>query len=144
MEKPEIVRHSPERLHVVEYLLLGEVRYGPAYFSIRLDGRILADVVVGEEGLWLNDALYAAQEWLTTEERFGPNTRVLLIDAARRVSSKFRVLEHGFVDSFGIQDGLIRYKKRKYSTRGESVIEAEVELKDIQNWTPIEFSQSSS
>ncbi|HRH39282.1 MAG TPA: hypothetical protein PK760_13110 [Flavobacteriales bacterium] len=128
----------------MEYVLLGEIRFGPAYYAVHLDGARVADVVVGEEGLWLSDTLYAAQEWLATEERFGPNTRLLLFDADRMVSSKFKVLEQGFVGSIEFHDGVIRYKKRKYGLGGETLTQAEVELKDIQNWTPIEFSPPSA
>ncbi|MFZ1694961.1 MAG: hypothetical protein WAT74_17325 [Flavobacteriales bacterium] len=139
METPEIVRHSPERRHVVEYLFRGEIRFGPAYFSIRLDGRSVADIVVGEEGHWLSDSLYAAQEWLTTEERLGPNTRLLLIDASKGVVSKFKVVEGGFVGSFELLASVVRYRKRWHSGRGVSVTEAAVNIGDIRNWTPIEF-----
>jgi hypothetical protein len=141
METPAIIRHGPDRRHIIEYLLLGEIRYGPAYYSLRLDRRIVADLVVGKEGLWLNDSLYAAQEWLTTEERLGPNTRLLLIDTSNSVVSKFKVVEGGFVNSFELIDRVIRYRKRWHGNHGESVTEAEVRVEEIRNWTPIDFSE---
>ena len=66
---------------VLEYE--GEVRFGPSYCRLELNGKPLSGRIFGEVLCWSDDSRYLAlQEWLSTDYGKGPVTRVLLIALA--------------------------------------------------------------
>lgn len=80
----ELTYPSPDGKREARLVIAGEIRFGPQYFSLILDGKKLPERSFGEGLLWSPDSRYlAVQEWMTTEESDGPITRALVIDAAR-------------------------------------------------------------
>ncbi|WP_240355714.1 hypothetical protein [Pectobacterium polaris] len=72
---------SFDRQHTAMLIYAGEIRFGPPYFSLSIDGKALDDRVFGKDMLWSPDSRYlAVQEWLSTAERDGPQTALLCID----------------------------------------------------------------
>ncbi|MEQ9891907.1 hypothetical protein [Pectobacterium aroidearum] len=72
---------SFDRQHTAMLIYAGEIRFGPPYFSLSIDGNALEGRVFGKELLWSPDSRYlAVQEWLSTAERDGPQTALLCID----------------------------------------------------------------
>jgi hypothetical protein len=77
---------SPDGGHTAEFLWAGEVRFGPAYYLVKLDGRLLRKYLFGrryfgEASLWSADSRYLAlSEWRTLSEARGPDTQLVVID----------------------------------------------------------------
>lgn len=124
---------SPDQKHKAQLNLEGEIRFGPPFFKLVIDGIELSGRIFGAPLCWSDDSRYlAAQEWLTTDYQKGPITRVLLIDLEQGRVSEFKIVEKGFVEDFRFHGGTFMYLKNFQGTgRG---IETEVDISDIHNW----------
>jgi len=132
----EIDSTSPNGRHKARLYYKGEIRFGPAYFRLELDGKILSFRLFGEILCWSPDSRYlAAQEWLTTDEQVGPHTRVLLIDSEKNRYSEFEVVENGFAENFQFVGDTFVYRKHYYGN--DQVTDAEVDVTRIMNWKKI-------
>lgn len=57
---------SPDSQHNASFFYGGDIRYGPSYFSLLLDGRSFGQRIFGDVYLWSpSSTLFAVQEWLT-------------------------------------------------------------------------------
>lgn len=129
---------SPDGKHYVLLKFEGEIRYGPTYNTVHVDGVQLAEVIAGDEVHWLSKELVAIQEWMTTAERFGPNTCLLLIDVTKGMFHRAPVFQKGFVSGFKLVDDEIRYQKTRFGWSGQKEIEEVVlGLADIRDWKPL-------
>lgn len=73
---------SPDRTLCIERIYAGEMPFGPPYFRLRINGQDIPNFIVGHPLVWSdNSAVFATQEWLTTDQKKAPATRVALIDA---------------------------------------------------------------
>lgn len=118
--------------HTIDLVDKGEIRFGPAYFDLLIDNSWIHDRTFGKNIWTLDDYLLGAEEWLTTSERSGPLTRLVIFDIQRmRCSTMQRI--HGFVESVRIDSTKLIYVRKELS-RSEEV---EVNLAKISNWTPI-------
>lgn len=127
---------SPNGIHSVEKIPEGEIRFGPEYFRLRIDGRNLPDKIFGHPMAWSNDSRFlAVQEWLTTDYQKGPITRAVLIDVTSWSIAEFKTVEKGFAESFVITESSFFYLKRFPSK--ENQIEAKIEFQAIKNWVSI-------
>jgi hypothetical protein len=127
---------SPNGKHKANLIYAGEMRFGPPYFRLEIDGEPVPNRIFGDRLCWSGDSRYlATEEWLTTDYQAGPITRVLLIDLEKKQASTFREIEKGFAENFRFQENKFLYAKRYYDT-GE-ITEAEVEISSIGNWKSI-------
>ncbi len=124
---------SPDGQYQVESIWAGEIRFGPEYFRLRINGREIPHRIFGRPLTWSDDSsLCAAQEWLTTDYAAGPVTRAVLIKVASWEMATLPVVEKGFAESFQF-DGLRFHYRKLYMGRGVEVAAA-VELAAIHHW----------
>jgi hypothetical protein len=117
----------------------GEIRFGPVYFKLALNGHILGKRIFGDDLAWSEDSsLLAVQEWLTTDYGKGPVTRAVLIDPVNRKWTGLRTVEKGFAKDFLFSKGQFIYKKHFNATC--IIEEVEVALSNINNWDSSDFS----
>ncbi|MBN1663761.1 MAG: hypothetical protein JW943_09190 [Deltaproteobacteria bacterium] len=127
---------SPDQKHVAELSFIGEIRFGPAYFSLAVDSAKIKHRIFGNHIQWSDDSRYlAAQEWLTTDERMGPVTRVVLIDVQLHQLTEFKTIDKGFAEDFIFRNNLLCYKIHCYEK--EIIKEAAVEISSIKKWRKI-------
>ena len=132
----KIMFTSPNQKHEARLSYEGEIRFGPPYFRLELNGKVLPGRLFGKEVCWSDDSKYlAAEEWLTTDYQIGPITRVLLIDVETNRYSEFKVIEKGFAEDFRFARDTFIYRKHFYGTG--QVTEAEVDISRIINWKKI-------
>lgn len=123
---------SPNEAHKLELIFKGEVRFGPAYFEIELDGQKVIGNAYGECWKWSSSSEYLAiQHWLTTAEGSGPNMQVALFDLGHMRVSFFSEF-HGFVQDFVFEGNLFVYKK--HNKGSGKIVEVEVSIPEIKNW----------
>jgi hypothetical protein len=81
---------SPDHKHDAHFIYEGDIRFGPSYFKLEIDGKEIKGRIFGNVFCWSEDSRYlAVQEWLTLDYQHGPITRVVLIDIeAGKLSAK--------------------------------------------------------
>jgi len=124
---------SPDKQHRIELFLAGEIRFGPEYYSVAVNGHRIKDKIFGRPYKWDSESKYLAlQEWLTTDYQKGPITALLIMDLKKNKISKLSIAEKGFIEPIMFDGDKVIYKK-ELSERGQS-IEYEMDLKDVKNW----------
>ncbi len=127
---------SPDGNHKAELKYECEIRFGPAYYSLSIDGTKISNRIFGHSIKWSkNSRFLATEEWLTTDYQKGPITRVTLFDIKLQRQSEFKTIEKGFAGEFHFEGDLLIYKKHFH---GKGVIkEVEVNIASIKNWKEI-------
>lgn len=115
---------------------VGEIRFGPPYFSLKLLGVHFGERVFGDSLLFSPDSRYLAiQEWLTTDEATGPYTQLLLIDCTLLQESAVSQARKGFIIPKSFEADKIIYVK---NYAGEGLIqECEMDLATLKDWRPL-------
>lgn len=133
---------SPNSKHRAEKIFEDEIRFGPAYYRLRIDGKIVPDRIFGEPLKWSDDSrLLAAQEWLTTDYQNGPITRAVLIDVEAWSIAPLMVAKKGFAESFRFEGSRFIYRKKFFGSGEE--MEAEVDVPSITNWSSLAASANA-
>jgi len=127
---------SPDGKHIAELICEGEIKFGPAFYSLKIDDSKINGRIFGHKIKWSDDSRYmATEEWLTTDYQKGPITRVALIDLKLKKLSEFKTIEKGFAEDFNFEGACLIYKKHFYD---KGIIkEVEVEIASIDNWKKI-------
>ncbi|WP_100913475.1 hypothetical protein [Pseudoalteromonas spongiae] len=113
-----------------------EIRFGPAYYSLEIEGKKVPNFFYGFSRTELFNGRYLAiEEWLTTDYKKGPITRVAIFDLENKLVSRLKVVEKGFVDSFKLNNNIFSYRMN-YHAKGK-VVESELEWRSIKEWSSI-------
>ncbi|MCR9264128.1 MAG: hypothetical protein NXH86_08205 [Flavobacteriaceae bacterium] len=124
---------SPGKIHGFDFIFEGEIRFGPTYYKLKLDGELIKDRVFGFEFKWHPESKYLAlQEWLTTDYQKGPITALTIVDLKTRKFAKISKAEKGFIKPLKFQNELIIFEK-EYLASGKTV-EYEINYEQIKNW----------
>lgn len=124
---------SPGKIHGIDFIFHGEIRFGPDYFRIKLNGKIIKNRIFGYEFKWHSDAHYLAlQEWLTTDYQKGPITALALIKPYDKKIAQVARTDGGFIKPLSFEENVILYQKQFYSTGINK--SCEINLEDINNW----------
>jgi hypothetical protein len=114
----------------------GEIRFGPAYYSLEISGIKVPNFVYGFTRSELDNGRYLAiEEWLTTDYQKGPITRVAIFDFKKKVVSRLRIVEKGFVGSFKLDEDIFSYRKN-FLAKGK-IVESELDWTSIKEWSEI-------
>lgn len=114
----------------------GEIRFGPVYCCVFIDGIILKDRLFGQKQTRSKDFRYVAlEEWLTTDYIKGPITRLFLIDFELEKFSEFKTVDKGFIQKMSFVNDKVIYQKQ-FNAKGQTE-EVEVDIKTISNWKNI-------
>lgn len=93
-----------------ELINIGEIRFGPPFYKLKIDGIEIADRIFGEVKYEENSGRYIVlQEWLSTDYAIGPQTRPFIITIRTK---KYAVLSNGkagFADDFKIDEDVLIY-----------------------------------
>ncbi|MGZ9234327.1 MAG: hypothetical protein ACXW4E_02270, partial [Anaerolineales bacterium] len=75
----DILSRSPNLMREAVLKHNGEIRFGPAYYSLMIDKISFGERVFGGSYLWSpNSQYFAIQEWESATEERGPRTQLLL------------------------------------------------------------------
>ncbi len=127
---------SPDKKKQAKFIYEWEIRFGPAYFKLELNGLKVSDKLFGDKLFWSPDSKYlAVEEWLTTDYQKGPITRLLLFDLINNKMSAFKIINKGFLRKVEFSSDRLVYIK-EFAATGRGA-ESEVEYKNIKNWAEI-------
>jgi hypothetical protein len=111
----------------------GEIRFGPSYFSLSVDGHSFPERIFGDVHLWSpSSTLLAVQEWLTIDYSEGPITALVLIDLARRCQASAAQVRKAFIVPVAFAESLVVYRA-DYGGQ-ESTERFEVDITKIADW----------
>jgi hypothetical protein len=128
-----IVSTSPDnsRKAVLEYA--NEIRFGPAYYYLKVDDISFGGRVFGDSFLWSPDSrFFAVQEWESTSEKQGPKTRLLLVDLETRRECVLSRAGQGFIIPKQFDNDKLIYTKKYYGKGVEN--EFEIEFVTLSRW----------
>ncbi len=118
--------------HTIALIDKGEIRFGPPYFDLLIDGAKLSNKTFGMNIWMLDDYLFGAEEWLTTSEKDGPLTRLVLFDLKQMKCAPMRQV-HGYPESPRIESLNLIYSRKELNQTKE----VEISMQEIANWSPI-------
>jgi hypothetical protein len=125
---------SPDGNHVAKYQYAGEIRFGPPYFTVELDGlllrkRLFQKRYFGFGCSWSSDSRYLAlSEWLSRSESVGPQTQVVVIEISNRKECVVDRLCGGFAEPVRFEGNVLSYTKRIYDREGPHETSCSVDL----------------
>ena len=124
---------SQNKKYSFDFIFEGEIRFGPTYYKIKLDGQLIENRIFGFEFKWHpNSTFLALQEWLTTDYQKGPITTLTLIDLQKGKFARISTAEKGFIKPIEFTNNIIIFEK-EYLANGKTE-EYEIELDEIKNW----------
>ncbi|MEQ9885861.1 hypothetical protein [Pectobacterium zantedeschiae] len=129
---------SFDRQHRAMLICAGEIRFGPPYFSLSIDGKALEERVFGKEMLWSPDSRYlVVQEWLSTVERDGPQTALLCIDVLEEKQCQVSQAAGGFIVPVRFEDDKLIYEKQYFGGERNGITEYEIPFTALPRWTTL-------
>ena len=128
-----IISRSPNFIHEALMKYNGEIRFGPAYYSLTIDQITFGGRVFGSSYLWSpNSRYFAVQEWETTSEERVPQTQLLLIDLETKQECVLSRAEQGFIVPKKFENDKLIYTKEYH---GQGVTrEFEIEFLNLNRW----------
>ncbi len=132
-----ILSMSPDNLHKAVFEYVNEIRFGPAFYRLKVDDISFGRRVFGVSFLWSPDSrFFAVQEWESTNEETGPKTQLLLIDLEVRRECVLSRADQGFIVPKQFESGKLIYTKKYYGKGVEN--EFEIEFLSLNRWENLE------
>jgi hypothetical protein len=131
-----IISTSPDNRHSAFLEYSGEIRFGPAFYTLVVDKLSFGRQVFGNKFLWSPDSRYfAIQEWETVSEALGPQTQLLLIDLETKRECVLSKVEQGFIIPKKFENDKLIYAKEYH---GQGIVkEFEIEFLTLDRWENI-------
>jgi hypothetical protein len=128
---------SPDRKHQAILKYVGEIRFGPHYFSLTVDSFSFGERIFGDDYLWSDDSrFFAVQEWKTTDYATGPITKLLLIEDIERRECPLSGI-NGWIVPKQFEGSKLIYTKRYYDEGLDKIAEFEIEFLGLDRWGPL-------
>lgn len=117
----------------LEYV--GEIRFGPPYYQLLINGKAVPKRVFGSPMLWSADSRFlAVQEWLSTKEALGPQTALVCFDVESNRQCRVSTAENGFIEPKAFDGEKLIYTKEHTDAQGTKVNEYEIEFLPLPRW----------
>lgn len=127
------VYSSPNGEHTFTFINEGEIRFGPSYNAIVLNGIRIANRLFGSAHEWSANSRYLAlQEWLTTNYQRGLCTALSIVNTERKQIARVSQTNDGFITPLYFENNRIIFQKGCI-TKG-LLSEFEITLSDITQW----------
>lgn len=127
---------APDGQHTAHFVVGGEIRFGPLYFSLSVDDYSFGQRIFGDVHLWSpTSQLLAVQEWLTIDYSAGPITTLVLIDLERRREATLVRVTKGFVVPEAFEELRIVYRKEFGGQASDQHFDQDIA--EINEWRPL-------
>lgn len=125
---------GPRQKHTAAFKYAGEIRFGPPYFELEIDGRNIVGRLFSDCPVWSEDERYLAiEEWNSTKEANGPNMKICVLDLEKDLEYIGNPI-HGYTVPIRFEGNLLIYEKRDWSKGYEIVKTIELDLEKIESW----------
>lgn len=132
----QIVSKSPNNYNIALLDNIGEIRFGPPYYSMIFNDICFEGRIFGDDYLWSQDSKYfAIQEWKTIDYNKGPQTQLIILDVDNKKECIVSTANKGFIVPKAFESGKIIYTK-KYKGRGVFK-EFEMNISSLEKWVDI-------
>ncbi len=126
---------SPSGRYLINFVSAGEIKFGPVYFKLEIDGQVLKGRFFGDVAVWSSDSRYlAVQEWLTTDVQSGPYTSLTVFDMVDKKECQLSKLIYGWIIPMAFENSKVIYRKHQ---KDGLVNEFEIELTQVYRWKSI-------
>ena len=132
---------SPVGAHNAQFLYAGEIRFGPPFYLVKLDGLLLSRRIFGKRYfgaacLWSTDSRYLVlSEWRSLSEARGPDTQVVVIDIFDRRECVLDRMRAGFAEPVRFEGKNLVYTKTFYDRQRKAHLETcNVDLTARRAW----------
>ena len=133
-EQDQLVFESASGKHRCEFKNVGEIRFGPAYYEIHLDGQLIKEKIFGYGCRWHPDEKFIAlQEWLTIDLHKGPITALTMIDLRTLKMARVSKVDKGWIRPLKFENDLIVFEKDFTRTTGQ-IVELGIDLRSVYDW----------
>lgn len=128
---------SPDGSRVARLVDVGEIPFGPPYFSLWIDALSFDDRIFGDSIRWSDDSrMLAIEEWLTTDRQLGPLTLLTVIDVSRKKQCAIARADKGFIAIHSFAGGIVSFQERYYGQNAE--IDRQRQLPLAGQWTGLD------
>ena len=128
---------SPNKKTTAEFQYAGEIRFGPGYFHLWINGLDFEDRVFGHPSAWSpDDRFIAVQEWHTTKESEGPLTSLVIFDLQEKKEWTSPIFA-GFCAPISWEGHRLRHNDEALYSNGKNLTEKETDADLIEDWRPI-------
>jgi len=133
----DITSPSPDRQHTAHFAFSGEIRFGPAYYSLSVDDYLFDPRIFGSAHLWSPSSnLFVVQEWLTLDYSEGPITALVLIDVHLRREITVAKATKRFMVPDAFEGSIIVYREEH---AGRSVVKHfDLDATRLKAWHPLD------
>jgi hypothetical protein len=127
---------APDAQHTAYFRYSGDIRFGPSYFSLSIDGYSFGQRIFGDAHLWSSSStLLAVQEWLTLDYSEGPITALVIVDLSQRREVSVARAVKAFLVPTAFEGTRIVYRK---DPGGEAGAERfEVDTTKLEGWNEL-------
>ncbi len=125
---------SSNKKHLAKLLNVGEIRFGPAYFELELDGVKIKDRLFSSNPIWSKNEQYIAlQEWVSIKESEGPKMQLCLFDLNNNLNYTSKPIK-GYAVPKLFEGNILLYNKADWSSGSEIITELELHINEITTW----------
>ncbi len=131
---------SPDGKYNLAFRYIGDIRFGPSFYRLRVNGQLIKDQYFSQCFLWSSDSRYlAVQKWLEINPHHGPHTAVMIIDLSRGVYAEIAKTYRGIASPIRFtKDGIV-YSKEYIAPGLPPIFEERKVFTDIKSWQKLEF-----
>ena len=131
---------SPKRSVHVQLIYVDEMRFGPPYFALELNGRVLRRWgfrrYFGNACAWSSDRRFlAVSEWRSLSEARGPDTELRILDIQERREALVARSKGGFVEPIRFEGSVLFFVASAFNEKRQETAQAgQVDASALHGW----------
>ena len=131
---------SPNGEFILSFRYIGDIRFGPSFFRMKINGNIVKDMYFTRSFVWSADSRYlAVQKWIELDPHNGPHTSIFLMDLKRDVWTEIAKTYKGLVNPVRINNEQIVFSKEYIAPGLPPYFEERKKFQDIKSWKKMEY-----
>lgn len=131
---------SPDGEFILSFRYIGDIRFGPSFFRMKINGNIVKDMYFTRSFVWSADSRYlAVQKWIELDPHNGPHTSIFLMDMKRDVWSEIAKTYKGLVNPVRLSKDQIVFSKEYIAPGLPPYFEERKSIQDINDWKKMEY-----